>query len=127
MTEATREKCVHDPGRPSKAEIAAHKLTRCPYRLGCEHCVRGQAVGTPHRCGAAEDKESEIPRVILDYAFLQQEMVREALEDSGEGAAEDRAAAGVERLTVKMAVMIETECNSIWAYAVESKGTLTEQ
>ena len=40
---------ARDPGQPSRADRAAHRLTHCPYRRWCEDCVRGQAYGWPHR------------------------------------------------------------------------------
>ena len=123
VVEAEIPKPARDPGQPSKADRAAHKLTHCPYRSWCEHCVRGQAVGRPHRSVPDELSKSDVPRVIIDYAFLQQDMTQEV---EGEGEEGEGGSDGA-RATMKVAVMIETECESIWAYVVESKGTLTEQ
>ena len=58
-----------DPGQPSRADRAANKLTHCTYR--------GQAVGRLHRGVPDEMSKSDVPRVIIDYAFLQQDMTRE--------------------------------------------------
>ena len=71
---------------------------------------------------------AQIPRVIFDYAFMQQDKVREKLEDNGVEAhtAEALEAVGVQRATVKLLVMTETGCDSVWAYVIESKGTLFE-
>ena len=123
IREAVVEKGARDPGQPSKSEREAHNLTHCPYRSWCEHCVRGQAVGRPHRRITGEAAIAEVPRVILDYAFIQQDMVTEKEEDEGEAV---RADATIERSSMKILVMVETECDSIWAYVVENKGTLME-
>ena len=54
---------------------------------------------------------AEVPKVILDFAFLQQDMVRERSVDDGEG----EQGEGMERASMKMLVMVETECDSVWA------------
>ena len=123
VREAVPAKGARDPGQPSKAEREAHNLTHCLYRCWCERCVRGQAVGRPHRRIAGEESLSTLPRVILDYAFLQQDMTKEKAADDGEEGQEDEEA---RRASMKSLVMVETECDSVWAYAVESKGTLME-
>ena len=121
VRDAVVEKGARDPGQPSKAEREAHNLTHCPYRSWCEHCVRGQAIGRPHRKITGEAAIMEVPRVILDYAFLQQDMAKER-----EGDEHESEHAEIERSSMKILVMVETECDSIWAYTVENKGSMME-
>ena len=64
-----------------------------------------------------------MPRVLIYYFFLQQDMSKEDAEGEEGRAGDDDA--GERRATMKVAVMVKTECDSIWAYVVESKGTLT--
>ena len=59
----------------------------------------------------------------MDYAFLQQDMSKEKMGDEDEEGQEDE---DMRRAGMKILVMVETECDSVWAYVVESKGTLTE-
>ena len=59
-----------------------------------------------------------MPQVILDYAFLQQDMTKEKAADDGEEGQEDEEA---KRASINMLVMVETECDSVWAYAVNNK------
>ena len=59
----------------------------------------------------------------MDYAFLQQDMSKEKMGDEDEEGQEDE---DMRRGGVKIPVMVETECDSVRAYVVESKGTLTE-
>lgn len=66
-----------------------------------------------------------MPRVLIYYFFLQQDMSKEDAEAEEGRAGDDDA--GERRATMRVAVMVETGCDSIWAYVVESKGTLTEQ
>ena len=66
-----------------------------------------------------------MPRVLIYYFFLHQDMSNGDAEGEEERAGDDDA--GERRATMKVAVVVETECDSIWAYVVESKGTLTEQ
>ena len=53
-----------DPGLPTQSEIDEHNVDHWPYRSWCEHCVRGRAVGEPHRSGP----ESTVPA--FDYLFI---------------------------------------------------------
>ena len=111
VQEAAVPKAARDPGQPSKADREMHKLTHCPYRSWCEHCVRGQAVGQPHRSVPEELAKSDVPRVIIDYAFLQEDMTKEV--EAEEGKKEDDAEVEGVRASMKIVVMTETECNSI--------------
>ena len=67
--------CLPCPGAPSVADREAHELTHWPYRKWCEDCVRGRAVGPLHKKIPAASRESHVPRVHLDYAFLQEEPI----------------------------------------------------
>ena len=77
VEEAEVPKMARDPGQPSKLDRQIHKLTHCPYRSWCEHCVRGQAVGRQHKAIPIEDSTSEVPRVIIDYAFLHEDFSKD--------------------------------------------------
>ena len=123
VEEAEVPKMARDPGQPSQLDRQLHKLTHCPYRSWCEHCVRGQAVGRQHRAVPIEKSASEVPRVIIDYAFLQEDMTKEIEDDNNDDEVSSKE--GV-RATMKVLVMVETLCGSIWTYVVESKGTLME-
>ena len=59
--------------------------------------------------------ESDVPRIIFDYGFLKENVTLDA--EGGTVAA---------RASMTLLVMTETQCDSVWIYAVEGKGTLTE-
>ena len=50
-----------------------HMLQHWPFRAWCIHCVRGRAVGSPHRAKTDEDREfgrSRVPTLSMDHRFL---------------------------------------------------------
>ena len=102
------------PYVPSAKEIEAHELTHCPPRRWCDHCVRGQSKDTPHSTTRGELAESSMVRVSMDYCFLTEEAAAKTT-DHGE---EETA-----KVSLTVLVMVETLCQSIWAYACESKGS----
>jgi hypothetical protein len=105
-----------DPGMPTAAQVAEHNLTHIPARPWCDHCMRGKGKDRHHRrlCGAYA--ESHVPRVRLDYCFLTENT--EQLEDEhGQGQTTQSSA------SMTVLVMQESQCRSVWAYAVESKGS----
>ena len=105
--------CLPCPGAPSAADREAHDLTHWPFRRWCEHCVRGRAVGPLHKKIPAANRESQVPRAHMDYAFLQEEVVETEDEFTAEGMA---------RVSMTILVMLETLCESVWAYSVRAKG-----
>ena len=57
------------PKMVSRKEREEHELTHLPYRSWCEHCVRGRGRTTAHK-QIQHDREVELPRVSIDYFFL---------------------------------------------------------
>lgn len=112
--ESERPRSLRDPGAPSWREIQEHNLTHIPPRPWCPHCVRGKSKDSPSLRIAGEFAECLVPRVRLDYCFL-----TEADGTSGEAT---EAAAGQEESGQTVLVMQESECRSVWAYAVDQKG-----
>jgi hypothetical protein len=45
--EMIRPRVAHDPGKPSKEEVAMHEATHVQYRSWCPHCVRGRGQSSP--------------------------------------------------------------------------------
>ena len=63
-------KAAPDPGQPSRAEVARHRLTHLPFRPWCPDCVRGRAPDNPHVSGQGGEEEQTVPKVSVDYAFM---------------------------------------------------------
>ena len=55
--QARQPRLPHDPGRPTKQEIAEHCVRHWPFRSWCRHCVCGRAVSKPHRSRSDEDRK----------------------------------------------------------------------
>ena len=73
VEEARHPRLPHNPGRPTKREIAEHCVSHWPFRSWCRHCVCGRAAGSPHRARSEADREfgrERIPTVSLDHCFL---------------------------------------------------------
>ena len=136
--ESDRPRGIRDPGRPSPAEVAEHDLTHIPARPWCKHCVRGKAKTRPSLRICGSYSENLAPRVRLDYCFLTENSEEEV---AGGGEAQDPATEANEETTSAVAqeeleetsrssltvlVMQESECRSVWAYAVEHKGSTEE-
>ena len=71
--QARQPRLPHDPGRPTKPEIAEHCVSHWPFRCWCRHCVCGRAVSKAHRSRSDEDREfgrERIPTISLDHCFL---------------------------------------------------------
>ena len=71
--QARQPRLPHDPGRPTKREIAEHCVSHWPFRSWCRHCVCGRAVGKPLRSRSDEDRDFGRERILtisLDYCFL---------------------------------------------------------
>ena len=81
-----------------------HNLTHCPSRPWCKPCVHGQAADYPHRTVVGEIVGSTVPRVMMDYCFLKENVRRVANEHI-----ENEEAA----VSLMSLVMKETMCNSV--------------
>ena len=101
-------KVLRDPGTPTQQQKAEHETTHLPFRSWCEHCVRGSGRDAQSRTVKGDAAHSDVPRVHLDYCFF--------TELSGKD----------ERTTLTTLVMKESECKSLWAYPVMSKGASNE-
>ena len=62
--EHEKKRIFRDPGQLTKAEIDEHNVDHTPYRSWCPSCVRGRAIGTPHR---KRRDEQVIPVFGFDY------------------------------------------------------------
>ena len=75
--EAEEEGIVHkevrSPGQPSRSEVEKHELTHIPFRVWCEHCVRGRGKSAPHLKIEKDSDEGEIPKIEIDYCFQKKE------------------------------------------------------
>ena len=113
--EAETQRPLRDPGMPSHREVTEHNLTHIPPRPWCPHCLRGKGKDSPSLRLSGQFSESLVPRIRLDYCFLSENRNGE---EAGEAEATD--AQNENRQTVL--VMQESECRSVWAYAVDQKG-----
>ena len=106
------------PGQPSKEERRRHNCTHIPYRAWCDHCVRGRGRNRAARniCGSYNAAKGIVPRVHADYAFFSVNAAGEECEDDEPGS----------RIVLKILVIKETMCGSVWAYAVQHKGYTME-
>ena len=111
--EAMTPRAARSPAKPGAKEVEDHDLSHCPPRSWCVHCVKGQAKDFRHETVRGDYAESLVARVCMDYCFLTEGVKK--TEDSN---------ANVEtaKTSLTVLVMTETECKSIWAYAVEVKG-----
>ena len=117
--EAEVQRAAADPGQPTRAERDEHSLTHFPFRSWCRVCVLGRAKDSPSRTVKGAFAESVLPRVRMDYCFLTEDVEKEA----GEHGEAESARADT---SITVAVMQESLCRSVWAYAVESKGSMEE-
>jgi len=58
-------------------------------------------------------REAVVPKAHLDYAFLQDEVIEND---------DEFDETGVARISMTFLVMVETLCESVWAYATNAKG-----
>ena len=117
--ESQQPRAARDPGQPTAAMIAEHNLTHIPYRPWCEWCVRGKAKRRPSRrlCGAYA--QCSHARVRMDYAYLTENVEDVSEEDVGDKGVSVQKAES----SATMLVMQESQCQSVWAYLVEHKGS----
>ena len=105
---------VKAPRLPGTKEIEEHNLTHCPFRSWCLHCVKGQAKDDAHRVMQGDLAESDVVRVSMDYCYLTEGVSSEATE---------HIESVKSTISMTVLVMVETLCRSVWAYAVNQKGT----
>jgi hypothetical protein len=68
--EMIRPRVAHDPGKPSREEVAMHEATHVQYRSWCPHCVRGRGQSSPHLSKPeGSEEEQRLPTVVMDYFF----------------------------------------------------------
>ena len=70
VEEGRKGRGMPSPLTVSKKERDEHELTHLPYRSWCAHCVRGRGRSMAHKQLEAQDRETIVPRVSLDYFFL---------------------------------------------------------
>ena len=109
-----RTKIVKSPGTPSAKERQEHEVHHWPYRSWCDHCVKGRALGQPHRTVKGEYAESSVARVLMDYGYLHEEETVTTEEHGQKVEA---------KVSMTAMVMLETMCSSVWAYAIDAKGS----
>ena len=107
--DCTTRRVAPDPGLPTQSEVDEHNVDHWPYRCWCEHCVRGRAVGEPHRAGP----ESQIPVIAFDYLFI----MRGRILRKDEMSEEDK-----KNIKLKVLVVKDTQSKVIFAHAVRQKG-----
>ena len=112
--DAQQPRAAPDPGRPTAAMVAEHNLTHIPYRSWCECCVRGKAKRRPSRRLCGTYSESSNARVRMDYAYLTEQV------ESGDEAEVGQQGYSTSKAdsSLTMLVMQESQCRSVWAYAV---------
>ena len=106
--EARQPRLPHNPGRPTKREIAEHCVSHWPFRSWCRHCVCGRAAGSPHKSRSDDDREfgrDRIPNKSLDHCFLG------SVDDD-----EDKKAH-----TSLFLILFDSETEAIYALAVAEK------
>ena len=106
VDEARAPRLPHNPGRPTKREIAEHCVSHWPFRSWCRHCVCGRAAGSPHKVRSDADREfgrARIPTISMDHCFL--------------GSAEDDGKA----LGSPFLILVDSETEAIYAIAVSDK------
>jgi hypothetical protein len=83
--EARASRTISQPKTPSAYDRRMHELTHCPYRSWCDHCVRGTGTEYAHSTVVGTNAEEGVPRVLMDYAFLTEEVQREEDEHGSRG------------------------------------------
>ena len=104
--EVRRPRLPHNPGRPTKQEVAEHCVTHWPFRPWGRHCVMGRASASPHRSRTEVDREfscERIPTISVDHCFM--------------GAAADEESAH----SSPVLIIYDCETEAIYAVAVSEK------
>ena len=55
--EARQPRLTDNAGRPTKREIAEHRVRHWPFQSWCRHCVCGRAAGSPRKARSEVDRE----------------------------------------------------------------------
>ena len=114
--EAQVQRIATGPSQPTVTEIEEHELNgHAQFRSWCKACVLGRAKDAPSSRVKGLFAETVLPRVRMDYCFLTEERTSDESEEGG-GRSERSGA------SITCAVMHESLCDSVWAYAVQSKG-----
>ena len=105
------------PYMPTQSERDDHDLTHALYRSWCEHCVQGRGVEMGHHLGD-DHSERGVAVVGFDYMFLTQKNLYSRSE----------WASCVEKdidpsLVLKILVVRDMRSKSLFAHAVEAKGS----
>ena len=66
--EVDRAKPLPTPQQPTKSEYDDHKVTHCPYRPWCRHCVEGRGREFDH--SRLSKSERAVPLIAFDYKGL---------------------------------------------------------
>ena len=106
-------KSARTPGKPTQQEIENHELSHCPPRSWCDHCVKGQAKDDPSRKVLGDLADSDVTRVAMDYCYLTEDVVTKD---------DEHQTSTTARVSMTVLAMKETLCQSVWAYAVKTKG-----
>ena len=114
--EAEIQRAATEPGQPDQREREEHELTHFHFRPWCKACVMGRAKDAPSRKIKGLFTETVLPRLRMDYCLLTEEVEKTQGEH---GEAEIQRAGS----TMTVAVMQESMCKSVWAYAVAGKGS----
>ena len=115
--EHERQRPVRHPELPSREMIAEHNLTHIPYRPWCRACLRGKGKRRPSLRLTGEYAEEHCTRVRMDYASLTEKADESEVEPDAEAE---------EELVQTVLVMQESQCTSVWSYAVSHKGSSEE-
>ena len=95
---------VKSPGTPSAKERQEHEVNHWPYRSWCDHCVKGRALGQPHRTVKGDYAESSVARVLMDYGYLHEE---ETITSEEHGQKTEA------KVSMTAMVMLETMCSNV--------------
>ena len=115
--EHERQRVVRRPDSPTKLEIAEHNVSHIPFRPWCRHCVNGKGKRRQSLNLKGAFAEGHVARVRMDYSPLDDKSGTASDGDDGEiGEADD----GIRRTVL---VMQESECDSVWSYEVDHKGS----
>ena len=107
---------------PTRREVLEHNLTHLPPRPWCPHCMKGKGKDSPSLRLRGDFAENLVPRIRLDYCFLTE--AETGRDETREGDDEEQVGNNGDSQTVL--VMQESECRSVWSYAVDKKGSSEE-
>ena len=107
--ECVAPRILPDPGQPTQKQMDDHRIDHLPFRSWCPECVAGRATGEQH---IARKEEKQISTFSMDYLYLTKSRIveREAL------------LAG-EEVELKVLVAKDSKSKTIFAHAVDAKGS----